>query len=320
MIEEKRLFPAQEKDERILLILRRHWFSYMIFWFMTILLLAPLVVFFVYAINNPDVVTGIIQDIAVLACSIYILFILALLMNGFIDYYLDVYIITDRRIVDIVQAGLFKREISELNLRQIQDVSAHVDGIFPTLLHYGNINVQTAAETPNFAFKNIPHPYEISKKILDLHEAYLKKGRPNNKTLQSTILEDFSTEACYSKDTCDELLLKNINRAEEEQKNKTVIVKGQSEDDQKTEKVSKQGIIKSKKTKIKPKRKVASTKKKTATPAPTENNGLENKINGVKMDGISSAKELPKSSNQPASDKAKDEEGSLEEGKEVDLK
>lgn len=302
---EKRLFPAQEKDERILLILRRHWFTYAIFWFVTILLIIPMIAFFSYAVNNPDAITAQIQNISILACSIYILFLFALLMNGFVDFYLDVYIITDRRIVDIVQNGLFKREISELNLRMIQDVSAHVDGIFPTLLHYGNINVQTAAETPNFAFKNIPHPYEISKKILDLHEAYLKKGRPNNKTLQSTILGDFSSEECYSKDTCDDLLLKNLDKEKEEHKKVCPKTKAENEEQApktnkaKTEAISKK-VKKTKKTKTDRKTKKTTSKAKNIT------------AKEIKIDSISSPKVSEK--------KQQAEEGSLEEGKEVDLK
>jgi hypothetical protein len=294
---EKRLFPAQEKDERILLILRRHWFTYAIFWFVTTLLIIPLIIFFSYAINNQDFMTQLVGNVAILTCSIYVLFLFALLINGFIDFYLDVYIITDRRIVDIVQNGLFKREISELNLRMIQDVSAHVDGIFPTLLHYGNINVQTAAETPNFAFKNIPHPYEISKKILDLHEAYTKRSKPDNKTIKSTILEDFGSEECYSKDSCDNLLLKNIDKIKKEQ-NKTIVTP-QVESNQGENIKSKESVIKT--TKI-------ISENRVITKQDSKNNKTKkNNIDRIYFTKISDEKQ-------------ENEEGRLEEGQEVDLK
>lgn len=297
MIIEKRLFPAQEKDEKILLILRRHWFTYAIFWFVTILLVIPLIIFFSYTINNPDLITQLVGNIAILLCSVYILFLLALLINGFIDFYLDVYIITDRRIVDIVQNGLFKREISELNLRMIQDVSAHVDGIFPTLLHYGNINIQTAAEVPNFSFKKIPHPYEISKKILDLHEDYLKTGKSLNKLVKSTILEDFGSEQCYSKESCDNVLLKNVNK--EEERNKETIKPEKKNKKDKNE-ISLKKVNKSEK--VKPKSKKYKQKSKIEKQAVKE----------IKIDSIFRP-------NRPESN-SRDEEGSLEEGKEVDLK
>lgn len=215
--EEKRLFPAQEEDEKILLILRKHWFTYLIFWVVSFLMILPLVIFFALAISGPEWLTPVVEGISILFSSIYLLLILALMMNGFIDYYLDVYIITDRRIVDITQNGLFKRKIGELNLRQIQDISAQVDGIFPTLLHFGNVNIQTAAEIPNFAFENIAHPYEISKKILDLHEAYIKLGAKKNKQIDSHVLDSFQTVPCYSKSSCDDALLKNLDKSKQEQ-------------------------------------------------------------------------------------------------------
>jgi hypothetical protein len=299
MIIEKRLFPAQGKDEKILLILRRHWFTYAIFWFITILLLVPLIVFFAYTINNHNAITESIQSISILACSIYILFIFALLVNGFVDYYLDVYIITDRRIVDIAQDGLFKREISELNLRQIQDVSAHVDGVFPTLFHYGNINVQTAAERPNFSFVKIPHPYEVSKKILDLHEAYLKRGRPQGKSIKSIILDDFQESECYSKETCDKKLLEDINKTKKEQKN---VIKN-----------TKARAIISTSAKIGPRKKPKIKKINSKNKGVRTNTIIKkNTVREVNIDGIS----LVKTTN----DQQQKEEGKLEEGEEVDLK
>jgi uncharacterized membrane protein YdbT with pleckstrin-like domain len=78
--------------------------------------------------------------------------------------------VTDRRIVDIEQDGLFHRKISELSLDEIQDVSARVNGPFATLFHYGDVLIQTAGTLPNFIFTAVPHPYRVSKEIADLHD------------------------------------------------------------------------------------------------------------------------------------------------------
>jgi len=105
----------------------------------------------------------------------YALGVLALNLYGFVDYYLDIYIVTNERIVNIVQNGFFKREVSELHLHQVQDVNAAVKGIFPTMFHYGDILIQTAGEKENFIFKSIPHPYRVSRKIIDLLEEALEQ-------------------------------------------------------------------------------------------------------------------------------------------------
>ncbi len=77
---------------------------------------------------------------------------------------------TDKRIVDIEQVGLFKRIIAEQKLFRVQDVTAEVKGIIPTFLHYGKVTIQTAGTKERFVFDEIPHPYEVSKKIIQMVE------------------------------------------------------------------------------------------------------------------------------------------------------
>ena len=169
-------FPTQKPGEKIFLLLRRHWFSYVSFIIIGLIMSIPLIILFVYLILFQQNFSSVLLNISILAASIYLLFIIGLLLYGFIDYYLDVYIVTNERIVDIEQNGFFKRKISELHLHQVQDVNAQVKGAFATMLHYGDIHIQTAGERENFIFKAVPNPYRISKIIVDLHEAILEAG------------------------------------------------------------------------------------------------------------------------------------------------
>lgn len=171
-----RYFPSQKSGEKIFLLLRRHWFSYVAFLLIGLIMSIPLIVFIIYWILNEQNFTSLVLNLSILITSAYFLFILGLLFYGFIDYYLDVYIVTNERIVDIEQNGFFRRKIAELHLHQIQDVNAQVNGAFATLLHYGNIYIQTAGERENFIFRAVPNPYRISKIIVDLHEKALEAG------------------------------------------------------------------------------------------------------------------------------------------------
>ena len=47
----------------------------------------------------------------------------------FTDYYLDAWVITNHRIVDINQRGFFNRSVSSLLLNRVQDVTVHAEGI-----------------------------------------------------------------------------------------------------------------------------------------------------------------------------------------------
>jgi len=170
-----KFFPSQKSQEKVFLLLRRHWFTYFGFVFVALIMSVPLIILIAFWISNPEYFTTWLGNVAIIGIFVYILFSMGVMLYGFIDYYLDVYIITNERIVNIEQNGFFKREISELHLHQIQDVSAKVNGFLPTMIHYGDVFIQTAGERENFIFKSIPNPYRVSKLIVDLHEAQLEE-------------------------------------------------------------------------------------------------------------------------------------------------
>lgn len=186
-------FPSQRSEEKVFLLLRRHWITYSIFPVLFVLMAVPLVVAIILLINSTEPLSPVLVNALFFAVPAYILIMIGLMLYGFVDYYLDVYIVTNERIVEISQNGFFKRKISELHLRQVQDVSASETGAFSTLFHYGEIQIQTAGEQENFTFRSIPHPYAISKKILDLHETQLAEAQKQEEDVGSDSGE-FSNE------------------------------------------------------------------------------------------------------------------------------
>jgi len=168
------IFPTQKENEKILLLLRRHWLvALFIVLRYAFFLAAPVVVYAIYATWLPNSLTNITtgeisKTITIMSVSLYYLFVWVFFFHAWIDYYLDVWIITDIRIVNIEQKGLFSRSISELKLFRVQDVTAEVHGLLPTLFHYGEVTIQTAGNIQFFTFKQVPHPYETQQKISDL--------------------------------------------------------------------------------------------------------------------------------------------------------
>ena len=172
-----RYFPTQSKKEKVFLLIRRHWIVFFaIFFFMAVLLVPPIVLIF-YWFYSPETFVGEVSNFALIFGSTYTLIVFGLILYGFVNYYLDVYIVTNERLVDIKQNGFFRRDIAELHLRQIQDVEARVEGFLQTLLHYGNIHIQTAGERENFIFEDVPHPYTTARKIIELHQAQVDRDK-----------------------------------------------------------------------------------------------------------------------------------------------
>lgn len=83
------------------------------------------------------------------------------------DYYLDVWVVTDKRIIDLEQKGLFHRKSSVFRIERIQDVTVEIRGVIATFLHFGDIHVQTAGESQEFIMRGIAHPKHVRTVILE---------------------------------------------------------------------------------------------------------------------------------------------------------
>jgi hypothetical protein len=172
MLRARLYLPDPEKDEKIELILRRHSFSMVGIVLVYIILLAvPWVLRWFCLQQFPDLW----QDnywhaVFYLLGSIYTLFIILFFFTAFIDYWLDVWVVTTERIVSMEQKGLFARKLVEQKLHALQDVTSKVDGFFPTLFHYGEVAVQSAGAVPNTVLKQIPRADVVARKIVSLME------------------------------------------------------------------------------------------------------------------------------------------------------
>jgi signal transduction histidine kinase len=168
-------FPGQKPDEKIILFIRRHWISFLGFLGLVFGMIAVSAVFLVIlAILLPDVFVAFLSPL-ILISSAYLLFTLAFFLVGWIDYYFDIVVVTDRRIIDIRQRGLFNRKIDELDILHVEDVSARTKGFLPTLFRYGDVYVQSAGAARNFLFRAVPYPQNVCRQIMSLYDEILAK-------------------------------------------------------------------------------------------------------------------------------------------------
>ncbi len=163
------IFPGQRPDEKIIIFTRRHWVVLFNSLMATLALVGAYFVALFVVIRFAGLSwEGVVGDILTAVTGIAMLISWLYLYIKFVDYYLDVWILTTERIVEIKQRSLFNRQVAELDLSTVQDVSSKVRGIFGTFLNYGTIFVQTAGTTELFQFNKLPRPYDAEKKILDI--------------------------------------------------------------------------------------------------------------------------------------------------------
>ncbi len=184
------LFTHLDLDpgEKIVHEARKHW--YVFFWPIVLsafLIVAPLVFYLVVLAFLPIGVVEVVVKYFFLSLFFYSVWFLLIWILFFIqwtNYYLDVWYITERRIIDIEQKGIFHREVSNLRFDKIQDITVEVKGVVATFLKFGDLHVQTASEdSRNFLLKNAARPEETRKIIFEMHN---KKAAATTATASNT--------------------------------------------------------------------------------------------------------------------------------------
>ncbi|HCC22601.1 TPA: hypothetical protein DF272_00255 [Candidatus Falkowbacteria bacterium] len=176
----KHHFPNQKPNEKILMFIRRHWIVVAKIIILSILIsVLPIAFYLFFARQYEFLSQDLYRSVYVLFNSAYALFVILFTFSNFIDYYLDVWIVTDMRVINIEQKGLFAREMSEKELGRMQDITSEIKGFWATVFHFGDVHIQTAGEEQRFIFKQIPEADEVTRQISDLAAEY-RKAHPES--------------------------------------------------------------------------------------------------------------------------------------------
>lgn len=164
--------PNCLEDERLIHFLRRHPITLTnVIVGYALLFALPIASVILLQASHPEWLTSpVMFPLLLLGGSFFFIFCWLFLFQAFLDYYLDIWVVTNHRIINISQTGLFHREVSELRLYRVQDASAAVSGFIQTLFNFGSIEIQTAGEKSHFVFQDVARPQEVSKNILQLAE------------------------------------------------------------------------------------------------------------------------------------------------------
>lgn len=99
--------------------------------------------------------------------GLYVVFILSFFMMQWIFWYLDAWILTQERLIDIQLITLFNRRISQIPLSQVQDAKMTTRGALASVFGLGDIKVQSAGKESFFELKSIPNAGKWAQKITD---------------------------------------------------------------------------------------------------------------------------------------------------------
>jgi len=174
------LYLNLHPDEKILFVVRHHWAGFLgTFGLFVAMGIFPILIVYVANLVLKDQI-GQYLGIIVAGLSGYYLFLLTFLFGAWIDYYYDIIFITGERLLNVNQKGLLSREVSELSMQQVQDVSTQMDGFLRSYFNYGTLIVETAGHGTSdvesahglqgyFSVDDLPDPNRLARVISELH-------------------------------------------------------------------------------------------------------------------------------------------------------
>jgi hypothetical protein len=120
-----------EDGEQNLKVIRRHFLVILPTVFgLLVLALAPFLIYeiilsdwFAVDVSIKTMIANTVAPWRIFGYAVWVLILWVVFFIEWTDYYLDLWVITDRRIIDVEQKGFFHREVTSFAFNQIQDVT-----------------------------------------------------------------------------------------------------------------------------------------------------------------------------------------------------
>lgn len=175
-----KIFYELDDDEKIILMVRQHFVTLLIkLFFWLIILSIPFILRYII-FNVLGFVSNDLNIISIILIDIYLLFAFCFLLTFISLYYLNIHIVTNKRILDIDQLSATNHKTAETKLENIQDVSAKVKGIWGNIFNFGTVDIQSAGAEIRISFENIGNPKLVKRIILDQFYQRTRKVHPAN--------------------------------------------------------------------------------------------------------------------------------------------
>jgi len=159
----KTYFASQSREEEVILLLRKHPIT-QLKWIFTAIFLAILPL-----LLTRFALFSFFPDNYLFAAHVgWYLLLLGFIVESFLSWFFNVYIVTDERIVDVDFLSLIYRNISSAKIDNIEDVTAETSGALRAIFNFGTVRVQTAAEKTEFEFEDVPQPNKVIALLNDL--------------------------------------------------------------------------------------------------------------------------------------------------------
>jgi hypothetical protein len=164
-------FVHQDKDEKILIFIRRHFATNLPWIIITIVALFLPLLFTIAWQMQATLQLSLPTPLALILLIFYYLAIFGYAFFSYLDWFFNIGIVTQKRIMDIDFIHLSYIDVAITQLPEVEDVVHTQRGFFASYFNYGDIVAHTVAGKEDFVFEKIPDPSSVvdimSKLIAD---------------------------------------------------------------------------------------------------------------------------------------------------------
>ncbi|HTP56856.1 MAG TPA: PH domain-containing protein [Candidatus Paceibacterota bacterium] len=153
------MYLPLEEGEEIVTKVHRHWvFIALQVVYVVLLAVVPFALYFALTRTGIVVFTGIDTGAGLALGGLWLLVLWGFFWQFWTTYYMDIWVVTNRRIIDIDYERLFTHQISVIRLDRVQDVTTRIAGTWATFFKYGSVIVQSAGAQEEFVIDQISDP------------------------------------------------------------------------------------------------------------------------------------------------------------------
>lgn len=162
-------FATQDADEEVFVLIRRSLYTNFGWAFRaSFYIVLPIIIFLILTNFGIDLSPNIPNSFFYVLPVAYYSVIFTYMLIKFNDWYYNLVIITNKRLIRYSFNPLSTYRVAEANLDRIEDVSQSTVGFFPSIFNYGDLFIQTAAQRGKFLIKSIPRPTWVRNILVDL--------------------------------------------------------------------------------------------------------------------------------------------------------
>ncbi|PKL36881.1 hypothetical protein CVV38_03230 [Candidatus Peregrinibacteria bacterium HGW-Peregrinibacteria-1] len=107
-----------------------------------------------------------------------------------IDWYFDVWILTNIGVIDIEYNGLFNMTSTRIDYHQIEGIAYSINGFFQTIFNFGDITIDKMGSQTSLILKEASRPKRLERTLMKLQEEYVFERSVQDHNALKNMLSD----------------------------------------------------------------------------------------------------------------------------------